>query len=153
MTACIPAAPMETAVLLAFIRTYKWAIEASVSPAGAPQAAIVGIAVTEDLELVFDTLLSSRKAANLKANPRVAFVIGGWNDADPQTVQYEGVADFPSGAELERLKQVYYAAFPDGPTRLSWPGITYVRVKPRWVRFSNFKVDPPTILERVFTEL
>jgi hypothetical protein len=144
---------METAVLLAFIRTYKWAIEASVSPAGAPQAAIVGIAVTEDLELVFDTLLSSRKAANLKANPRVAFVIGGWNDADLQTVQYEGVADFPSGAELERLKQVYYAAFPDGPTRLSWPGITYVRVKPRWVRFSNFKVDPPTILERVFTEL
>ncbi|MEP6872106.1 MAG: pyridoxamine 5'-phosphate oxidase family protein [Anaerolineaceae bacterium] len=141
---------METAVLLAFMRAHKWAIEASASPAGAPQAAIIGIAVTEELELVFDTLLSSRKAENLKANPRAAFVIGGWNDADPRTLQYEGAADFPSGAELERLKLVYYSAFPDGPTRLSWPGITYARVKPRWVRLSNFTVEPPAISERTF---
>jgi hypothetical protein len=40
MTACIPAAPTENAVLRAFIRTYKWAIAASASPAGVPQAAI-----------------------------------------------------------------------------------------------------------------
>jgi Pyridoxamine 5'-phosphate oxidase len=62
---------------------------------------------------VFDTLAFSRKAANLRANSRVALVIGGWNDSDPRTVQYEGVADFPTGAELERLKQVYFAAFLD----------------------------------------
>ena len=29
--------------------------------------------------------------------------------------QLEGVADEPGGAELERLKAVYFAAFPDGP--------------------------------------
>jgi general stress protein 26 len=142
---------MDSQTLLTFIRAHRWAIEATSSPGNEPQAAIIGIAVTEDLELVFDTLASSRKAANLRANPRIALVIGGWNDADPRTVQYQGVADFPAGPALEELKKIYFAAFPDGPTRLSWPGITYVRVKPQWVRYSDFTVEPPAISERSFT--
>jgi pyridoxine/pyridoxamine 5'-phosphate oxidase len=137
--------------LLSFLRSQRWAVEATASQARAPQAAIIGIAVTDQCELVFDTLASSRKAANLRANPRLALVIGGWFDSDPRTVQYEGVADFPAGAELERLKQVYFAVFPDGPTRLSWPGITYVRVKPVWVRYSDFRSEPPVITERIFS--
>ena len=141
---------MDSSALVAFIRAHRWAIEATSSLAGVPQAAIIGVAVTEQLELVFDTLASSRKAANLQANPRVALVIGGWNDAEPRTLQYAGDVDFPIGAELEKVRQVYFAAFPDGPTRLSWPGITYVRVKPRWVRFSDFTVEPPAIDEREF---
>ena len=136
--------------LVSFIRSHRWAIEATTSTTLEPQAAIIGIAVTDQLELVFDTLASSRKVANLRANPRVALVIGGWNDNDPRTVQYEGVADFPSSAELEPLKQVYFATFPDAATRLSWPGITYVRVKPTWVRYSDFRSEPPVISERVF---
>jgi general stress protein 26 len=136
--------------LLAFVRSHRWAIEATNSPGGQPQAAIVGVAVTDEFELVFDTLASSRKATNLRANPRIAFVIGGWSDADARTVQYQGVADFPVGAELERLQQIYFSVFADGPTRLSWPGITYVRVKPQWVRYSDFTVDPPDISERSY---
>ena len=143
---------MDSQSLLTFIRAHRWAIEATSSPGNEPQAAIIGIAVTEELELVFDTLASSRKAANLRANPRIALVIGGWNDADPRTVQYQGIADFPVGDALEQLKKTYFAAFPDGPTRLSWPGITYVRVKPQWVRYSDFTVEPPLISERSFTE-
>ena len=141
---------MDSQSLLTFMRSHHWAIEATSSLGNEPQAAIIGIAVTEDLEILFDTLARSRKAANLRANPRIAFVIGGWNDGDPRTVQYQGVADFPVGAELEKLKQIYFAAFPDGPTRLSWPGITYVRVKPEWVRFSDFTVEPHDISETTF---
>ena len=142
---------MNEVELLSFVRSQRWAVEATASVAQAPQAALIGIAVTDQFELVFDTLASSRKAANLRTNPRLALVIGGWIDSDPRTVQYEGVADFPAGAELERLKQVYFAAFPDGPTRLSWPDITYVRVKPVWVRYSDFRSEPPAITERVFS--
>lgn len=69
---------------------------------------------------MFDTLASSRKAANGRANPRVALVIAGWNDNEPRTIQYEGVVDFPVGTEPERLKQMYFAVFPDGSTRLYW---------------------------------
>jgi pyridoxine/pyridoxamine 5'-phosphate oxidase len=141
---------MNEIEVLTFIRSHRWAIVATASTSLARQAAIVGIAVTDQLEVVFDTLASSRKAANLRVNPRIALVIGGWNDADARTVQYEGVADFPSSAELERLKQVYFAAFPDGPSRLAWPGITYIRVKPAWIRYSDFRSGSPAITERVF---
>ena len=30
---------------------------------------------------------------------------------------------------------------------LSWPGIVYFRVRPTWIRFSDFSKDPPTIVE------
>ena len=133
--------------LLSFLRAQRWAVEATSSTTQAPQAAIIGIAVSDALELVFDTLTTSRKAANLRANPRIALVIGGWSDSDPRTVQYEGIADFPAGADLERVQQTYFAAFPDGTTRLAWPDITYVRVKPTWVRYSDYRVDPPRIVE------
>jgi general stress protein 26 len=129
-----------------FLRTQKWAVVSTVSADGVPQSAVVGIAVNGALEVVFDTLSSSRKAANLRANPRVALVAGGLDGSD-RTVQYEGLADFPVGDALEDLQRTYYAAFPDGRDRLRWPGLVYVRVTPRWVRFSDFSVQPPVIVE------
>ncbi|HEY7237133.1 MAG TPA: pyridoxamine 5'-phosphate oxidase family protein [Gemmatimonadaceae bacterium] len=138
---------MDRARLLAFLRAHRLAVQATTSIEGTPQAAVVGYAVTDDLEIVFDTLASTRKAENLRANPRMAFVIGGLSRADERTVQYEGVADEPSDAELERLKQIYYGVFPDGPTRLSWPGLIYVRVRPTWIRYSDYNSDPPEIVE------
>jgi general stress protein 26 len=139
---------VDDAALVQFIRNHRWAVLATASPASAPQAAIIGVAVTDDMELIFDTLSSSRKAANLRANPKVAAVIGGWKDDQPQTVQYEGLADVPEGAELERVKSAYFAAFPDGRDRLSWPGIVHVRVRPMWVRFSDFSNETASIVER-----
>jgi hypothetical protein len=130
--------------LVAFIRKHRWGVEASVAGSGQPQAAVVGVAVSDRLELVFDTLGSTRKAANLRRDPRVAFVIG-WDQE--RTVQIEGLADEPSGAELARLKAVYFAQFPDGPTRERWPGITYFRVRPTWARWSDFSVAEPVIVE------
>ena len=138
---------MTREVLLEFMRSEKYAVQASVSAGGVPQAAVVGIAVTDDLEIVFDTLASSRKAPNLRANPAIALVIGGTLDGDERTVQYEGTADEPSGAELERLLAVYYSRFPEGPERRSWPDLIYVRVKPTWIRYSNFNTNPPEIIE------
>ncbi len=108
---------------------------------------MVGVAVTDQFEVIFDTLSSTRKAQNLAQNPKIAFVFGGLNPGDERTLQYEGIADQPSGADLERLKAVYYTRFPDGPQRLRWPGLTYVRVRPTWLRFSDFNQDPPEITE------
>jgi hypothetical protein len=133
--------------LLAFLRQHRVAVQASVSDAGGAQAAVVGIAVTDRFEIVFDTLSSSRKAQNLRRNPKLAFVIGGLIEGDERTAQYEGVADEPSGDELERLKQAYYKVYTDGPSRLTWPGLIYVRVRPTWVRYSDYTVDPPQIVE------
>ena len=131
--------------LFRFLRRYKLAVIASIgAPSGAPQAAVVGFAVSDDLEIVFDTLESTRKFANLVAEPRVALVIG-WDDAI--TAQLEGVADVPSGSELTRLRDVYFGPHPDGRARLAWPGIQHVRVRPTWARRSDFTSDPPRIEE------
>jgi len=138
---------MDASRLLEFLRQHRLAVQASVSAADAPQAAIVGYAITDRFEIVFDTIDSTRKAKNLRHNRRLALVIGGWLAGDERTVQYEGIADEPSGAELERLKQVYYGAYPDGPSRLSWPGLIYVRVRPTWIRYSDYTVNPPEIVE------
>jgi hypothetical protein len=134
-------------VLLEFVRLHRLAIEASVSAAGAPQAAVVGFAITDRFEIIFDTLESTRKAQNLRRHAKVAFVIGGVTGGDERTVQYEGVADEPSGAELDRLRTVYYATYPDGPSRVGWPGLIYVRARPTWVRYSDYSRNPPEIVE------
>jgi hypothetical protein len=61
-------------------------------------------------------------------------------------VQLEGHADEPRGQDLERLLDVYFARFPDGRDRQRWPGITWFRVTPTWLRYSDYAANPPLIL-------
>ncbi|MEO5903015.1 MAG: pyridoxamine 5'-phosphate oxidase family protein [Gemmatimonadaceae bacterium] len=138
---------MTTADLLDFLRTQRLAVQASRGVGDNVQAALVGIAVTDSFEIVFDTLSNSRKAENLRTNPRIALVIGGWLSGNERTVQYEGTVDEPDGPELERLKAAYFANWPDGPSRGAWPGLIYIRVRPTWIRYTDFTCDPPLIAE------
>ena len=78
--------------ILEFMRGHSLAVQASVSPSNSPQAAVVGFIVTDEFEVFFDTLESTRKAFNLRENSRVAFVIGGLAPGGERTVQYEGLA-------------------------------------------------------------
>jgi pyridoxine/pyridoxamine 5'-phosphate oxidase len=135
---------MNREQLVAFARRNRLAVEASIAADGAPQAAVVAIAVSDDLEFVFDTVTSSRKYKNLVQHPRVALVIG-WDEEI--TMQVEGIVDFPTGAELERVREVYFAKHPDGRNRLNWPGMIHGRVRPTWIRYSDFNQDPRYIEE------
>jgi general stress protein 26 len=143
----VPFARVRAADLLRFMREHPLAVEASVSAAGAAQAAVVGVVVTDDFELFFDTAETSRKVQNIRRNPMIALVIGGTTPGDERTVQYEGVADEPRGAELQRLKELYFESFPDGRERQDWPGNTYIRARPIWVRYTDFNQDPPASIE------
>ena len=138
--------------LLQFMRRHKLAVQASVSASGSPQAAVVGIVVTDDLEIFFDTLDRSRKAQNLRHDARIAFVVGGPTWGDEVTVQYEGVVDEPGGDELQRLKALYFAQFPDGLEREAWPGILYLRARPAWIRYSDFSKVPASTVELTFAD-
>ena len=139
--------------LLTFMRQELYAVMASVSAVGAPQAALVGIVVTDRFEIFFDTLGNSRKAANLRDNRAAALVIGPSARGSMRTVQFEGEADEPQDAELERLLELYFASFPDGRERRKWPHITYWRIRPAWLRYSDFSTDPPEIIELEASEL
>jgi hypothetical protein len=48
---------------------------------------------------------------------------------------------------LPGVQAYYFDRFPDGPTRQTWPGLVYWRVRPTWIRYSNFNVNPPIIQE------
>lgn len=46
-----------------------------------------------------------------------------------------------------------YTGFPDGRQRETWSGITYFRVRPLWLRYSEFRTTPPTMVELSATQL
>ena len=135
---------MDRASLHAFMTQHRYGVVSSMSRSGAPQSALVGIATTPDLEIIFDTVKTSRKYPNLIERSSCSFVVG-WSGEE--TVQFEGIAEEPRGPELKRCQEVYFAAWPDGPERMKWPGIAYFVVHPRWIRYSDYDQSPPLIEE------
>jgi hypothetical protein len=133
--------------LHSFLVRYRYGVVSSLSSQGSPQSALVGIAVTPELEIVFDTIKSSRKYPNLVQRPACSVVVG-WNGE--QTAQIDGTAFEPKDAELRRYQEIYFATWPDGPDRLSWPGIAYFVVRPKWIRYSDYDQAPPQIEEITF---
>jgi len=143
---------MDKDSIYAFMAKSRYAVVSSTSSDGTPQSALVGVAITPDLEIVFDTVKSSRKYRNLIDRPACSLVVG-WSGE--QTVQFEGVAVEPGGAELKRYQEVYFQVWPDGRERsITWPDIAYFAVMPRWIRYSDFYSDfdqrPPLIEEMSF---
>src|SRR6184192_1437390 len=131
-----------------FIAQQKLGVVSTVNTENKPESAVVGIAVSENLEIIFDTVKTSRKYRNIMHNPHVAFVIGWDNEI---TVQYEGIAEvLGNGGEADRLRSVYYHVYPDGKERAAtWPGLVHIKVTPKWIRYSDFN-EPPVIEELSF---
>ena len=121
------------------VRRRRFAVVSTVHDSGAPEAALVGFALTERNEIVFDTLGSSRKAVNIARRPAAALVIGWDNDI---SVQIEGDARRPQGDDLAHAKAAYFREWPDGRARENWPDIAYIVVKPRWMRYANYAGAP-----------
>ena len=138
---------MTQSDLYRFITRHKLAVQGSISANNSPQSALVGIAVTPQLEIIFDTVNTSRKYRNLVARHACSFVIG-WTGE--QTVQYEGIAREMAGPELIPYQQVYLEAWPECRSHLSWPGLVYFVVQPTWIRYTNF--EPTPLILHEFTD-
>ena len=141
---------MTKAELLVFLRSHRLAVVASVDPAGAPAAAVVGFGVSDKFEVIFDTLSTTRKATNWRSNNKAAAVIG-WDDE--VTVQINGIADEPQREELGPLTEVYFTAWPECRTHQAWANITYFRIRPTWLRLSDYRPDGHGITEWTAAEL
>ena len=138
-----------------YLERHDLAVLATASPSGSPAAALIGIAVAgksngQAMAVIFDTLTTTRKYARLKANPRVALVIGL---GDETTLQLDGEAEELAGEALAEAKAIYFRKWPDGREREAWPNITYFKVRPRWIRHSDFGRQPPRIIELGIVEL
>jgi hypothetical protein len=130
--------------LLIFLRSHRLAVVASLSATGSPQAALVGVAVTNELEVIFDTVSTSRKHANLARDGRAAVT---WSGPGEKAVQYEGLAKpvSPTAGEDENYRKVYYDAWSNGRNRLSWPDIAYWRIEPIWARYVDYERSPSSV--------
>ena len=119
-----------------FIRQHNLAVISTLSKDNKPEAALIGFAVSRDLEIVFDTVKTSRKYKNILQNPSVAVVIGWDNET---TVQYEGIAAELSGDNAAYYKEIYFQVYKDGRERAeTWPHIVHFKITPNWIRYSNF---------------
>ena len=45
------------------------------------------------------------------------------------------------------MKDVYFEAWPDGRTRHLNPRIVLVRVRPTWIRYSDYNGESPLVLQ------
>jgi nitroimidazol reductase NimA-like FMN-containing flavoprotein (pyridoxamine 5'-phosphate oxidase superfamily) len=101
---------------------------------GAPYANLVAYTASDDLgHIVFSTMRSTRKFANLTSEPRVALLFD--NRTNEETDLQEaiattatGTAVVTEGAERERLARELVARHPHLSTFVSSPGCAIVRV-------------------------
>lgn len=133
---------MDLSELVAYVREQGDGVVSSLGADGRPQAAYLSITATDRGELVLDTRAASRKAANLRRDPRVAVVVGG---ADRTTLQCEGVADLPEGEERERCVAAYTVRFPQFAASLRNSEILLVRVTLTWARFGDYRGAPRSV--------
>ncbi|SKC71194.1 pyridoxamine 5'-phosphate oxidase family protein [Krasilnikoviella flava] len=147
MTSRLSGAALER--MVEHVRAVGDGVVSTLGPDGGPQSAYLTLAVTATGELVFDARAGSRKVANLRRDPRVAVVVGGPGGT---TLQAEGLADEPTGADRERCAEAYGAAFPRFAASLTDPGIVVVRVAVHWARWGDFRISPPVVEDLVVGE-
>lgn len=126
------------------MRARRAGVVSTLGPGGEPQSAYLTLAATDRGELVFDAKPDSRKVANLRRDPRIAVVTGG---PDGTTLQAQGIADFPAGADLERCTAAYLAAFPEFAGSFDAGAVVVLRITLEWARHGDFRGREPELRE------
>lgn len=116
---------------------------------GAPVGATVAFSATQNGCWIVGTQESSRKAANIKGDPRVAVTI---TDADARyTVQAEGIARVLTSNEfVQEYADEHYQKRPESLPFKDTPGECHILIEPLHIRFADCSVNPWVTTE--FTE-
>jgi len=125
----------KQAAFVAYIEEINAGVIATADRARGPESAFINLAVMPDISIVFETLITSRKYRNLQLDPRASLVIGGHGKT---TLQIEGLVDEPAEALRDDVIAAYYDACPHNSSHRNWPGLTYLRLRPRWLRYSDY---------------
>jgi hypothetical protein len=134
---------MAPADLRAFLRAQQWAIEATVTVLGVPQAAVIDVAITDSLELIFDTLTTPRKHTTSSTTHGLHLLLVRVTHVRRRLRAWQIAQMALTWSGFEN----YLAQFADGRERTKLPTIANWRVRPTWIRFSDFNADPPVIIE------
>ncbi len=113
-----------------FVTEHPLGVVATFDAERGPEAALLTFAPLPDGDLLFDTQVASRKLHNIRADQRVAVVIG---TTEESSIQVEGIASLPRDAtEQAEWAHAYEERFPDSQSADT--AFTMVRVHPHWLR-------------------
>ncbi len=126
-----------------FLNRKMLGVIATVNEIGKPEAALINYALTDNYELIFETLKSTRKYKNIMVNNKIAFVVG---DSEEIEVQYEGEAREINENE-EGIKQIYFLKNPDAKRWEETNDKAFFVVSPVWIRYLNYTREPRQVLE------
>jgi pyridoxine/pyridoxamine 5'-phosphate oxidase len=124
--------------VLEFADSQMLGVVASVNKNGQPEAALVAISETPNLDFIFGTANTSRKYKNIKNNPRVAVVLG-YEVAEGITIQIEGLATEMVGDESSRCRDIHMKKNPRSVKYASRSDQRWFKIKPTWLRYTNLK--------------
>ena len=130
---------MDRKFLFDFLHRHSLAVLSTADSNCKPESAVVQFGDTENFEIIFDTIKTFRKYRNLNQNNHVSIVIG-WDE--DQTVQYEGQAFELDGDDLQKYKNLFFDKLPEVRQYESREGITYFKVVPTWIRYTDLRVFP-----------
>ena len=129
-----------------FLSEQKHAVISTVNSKGNPESAMVGFAQNKDLELIFGTDKTTRKAQNIKAKNNVSVVVNG----DAKCIQYEGNAHLVTGNELEKFLEIFFEKIPGLSKYAKLENQIYYKITPNWVRLIDHNFSPGKISELTF---
>ena len=140
--------------VLHFLKTQKLAVISTINSSQAtPESALIAYTEDKNLNLYFQTGRHTRKAQNLKKNPRVSLVVG-LALKDLITIQYEGQAfKITKNDEIQTSKKRFIEK--DSPTTkeyLEHPTSIFFKVTPTWIGYSDYSGGKPHVFElKVFS--
>lgn len=138
----------DKSTILSFLQMQPMATVSTVAKnSNQPESALIAFVETHDLEIIFETFVGTRKWDNLQSNPSVSLVIG-WDTKKHITVQYEGIATPIPSTETEEYITLFLAKdTPCTETFLRDPRVRLFKIRPDWIRYSDYTNNPPKIIE------
>ena len=141
---------------LSFLIANQSGVLATISAAGEPSARLVYYTCDDSFNIYFLTLANTRKAADLKANPRAAFVVS--ETETPRTIQIEGtVEDLTDTATVDPLLADFvnsllsHKTYGIPLTHFDESTLKFFKLSPKWIRWGNFTYEYGS--DSVFTEI
>ena len=133
--------------IIAVLKKQSLCVISTVSKENRPESALVGFAELPDLSLIFGTSTTSRKYINLLHNDSVAFSISSIGKNERVTIQYEGKIKKLEGNELAEGKKTFFLKNPHAKHYDLDPTQIFMKVIPRWIRYSDNTLVPNEIFE------
>ncbi len=135
---------------LEFIRKQHFAVIATSSIAGEPEAAVMAFLVDDDFTFHFISINGCKKLENLKYNDKVAIVVG--LGPQPMTIQGGGEAELVSDVPDELFEKIV-GSVPNADIT-KWPivklaknGFSTIILRPSWLEWLDLNPDSETYKE------